>query len=174
MFMLEYICLMRACPPCAQCYNHHKFIGPPHSGVPLVPTHRNLCKHNSTVIRWRFMGGTLYHSDSIFFVGGLPPPQVKYCGGRCLPCSPGSIASDLLLFFYTSLSPLPSFWCDTVSEWIGQYNGVLDTSISCDWLHHLLPARWRTEALTECWTYCHYCHHHWFDGRGHPHCHYGS
>ena len=52
-----------------------------------------------------------------------------------------------------SPSPLPSLWCECILDWTGQCTSVLDTSIRrtcCDWLHHLLPARWRTEALTEC------------------------
>ena len=62
--------------------------------------------------------------------------------------------------------PFPSLWCERISEWTGQCTSVLDTSIRrtcCDWLHHLLPARQRREALTECRMYEHYCHHHWTD-----------
>ena len=86
---LKYIrCVMRAHLPYSQCYNHHKFNGPPHSRVPLVPPPQKSCVNvycrHSTVNGRQCMGGTLYRSYILW--GHCPPKQIVW--GQIPPPSP--------------------------------------------------------------------------------------
>ena len=95
---------MRACPPCAaQCYNHRKFNGLPHSRVPLVPTpQKSYCRHYSTANGWQCMGVRCV--APIFCGGALPPqaPPSKIVWGQMPPYPPGSAAYDTNAFRVSS------------------------------------------------------------------------